>query len=130
MHKLRTLGTSPVMYLEMVHGAVHYPFGVYMKNQKLLMIVTLVLIFNSFQYAFKYIFSRASSFYLLVHFIHKSSSSTRSIPLNVLDNFNFMKSFLLIFYSFYFPSRVLLLLYSYFVDYVHLHNFAYEKNIT
>ena len=82
-----------------------HPFGFYTKIERLIIIVTFALIFESFLRAFEDIFLRASSSYVLVYFILKLSSTT-SIPLDMIENLDNMNCFLLIFYPFYFPSRV------------------------
>ena len=78
-----------------------------------------------FQYAFKDIIARANSSDVLVHLFHKSSC-TIFIPLGMLDKFY------KILFSLVFVCSLLLcifvLLYNYFRDCVHLHDFILEKN--
>ena len=68
------------------------PFGADTKIQKLKTFVTFALTVKFLKHVFRYIFSRASSFYSSVHFIPKSSST--SVPLDMRDNFYKVNCFL------------------------------------
>ena len=57
------------------------------------MLATFASILDFFQYAFKDIISRASSYDVLVYFFHKSSC-TIAIPLDALDKFYEMTFYL------------------------------------
>ena len=92
------------------------------------MLATFASILDFFQYAFKDIISRASSFDVSVHFFHKSSCAI-SIRLDVLNKF----------YKITFVSLIFLFasLFSYvfscccivtFVDCAHWHDFTPQKD--
>ena len=93
------------------------------------MLAIFASILDFFRYAFKDIILRTSSSDVSVHFFHKSSCAI-SIPLDVLDRFNKMTFYFVnifvcfpfsIFYSFCYCIVT-------FVDCVHSHDFALEKD--
>ena len=85
-------------------------------------------ILDFFQYAFKDIILRANSSDLSVYFFHKFSCAI-FIPLDVLHKFYKIFFFLKFLFASLFLSCIFLLVYSYFCDCVHLHDFTLEKDI-
>ena len=93
------------------------------------MLAKIASILDFFQYTFKDIISRASSFDVFVYFFHKSSCAI-SNTLDALDIFFKMTFYFVNFFLLYYFHHVFFFCYCIvtFVDCAHLHDFAPEKD--
>ena len=103
-------------------------FGLYSRIQELIVLLRFASTLDFFQYVFKDIVSRAISSDVSVHFFHKSLC-TIFTQLDVLDKFYKIHVFSkFMFAPLFLLCNFFLVMYSYFRDCVHLHDFILEKN--